>query len=61
MTGPNPVRRRWTHAEETQLQDMLAAGMTAAEVAKKLKRTRRAIYDRLHFIYRTRYRSPKRP
>jgi hypothetical protein len=31
MTGPRPVGRRWTPAEEKQLRDMLEAGMTAAE------------------------------
>ena len=47
MTGPKPVGRRWTRAEEKQLQDMLDAGMTAAEVATKLGRTRQAVYARL--------------
>jgi DNA-binding CsgD family transcriptional regulator len=54
MTGTKPVRRRWTRAEEKQLQDMLDAGMTAAEIATKLDRTRQAIYARLQHIYRKR-------
>jgi hypothetical protein len=37
MTGPKPVGRRWTRAEEKQLQDMLDAGMTAGEAATKLE------------------------
>ena len=39
---------------------MLDAGMKGAEVAKKLKRTRQAIYDRLQYVYRKRYPSPTR-
>jgi DNA-binding NarL/FixJ family response regulator len=54
MTGPKPVGRRWTGAEEKQLQDMLDAGMSAAEIATKLKRTRQAIYARLQHLYRKR-------
>jgi IS30 family transposase len=54
MTGPKPIGRRWTLAEEKQLQDMLDAGMKAAEVGEKLKRTRQAIYARLQRIYRNR-------
>jgi DNA invertase Pin-like site-specific DNA recombinase len=47
MTGPRPAGRRWTATEEKQLQDMLDAGITAAEAARKLERTRQAIYARL--------------
>jgi DNA invertase Pin-like site-specific DNA recombinase len=61
MTGPKPVGRRWTAAEEKQLQDMLDAGMTAAEAARKLGRTRQAIYARLQHLYRKRYAPPTRP
>jgi IS30 family transposase len=61
MTGPKPVGRRWTYAEEKQLQEMLDAGMTAAEAAKKLERTRQAIYARLQRFYRKRYPSPAAP
>jgi DNA invertase Pin-like site-specific DNA recombinase len=60
VTGPKPVGRRWTPAEEKQLQDMLDAGMTAAEVATKLERTRQAIYARLQHLYRKPYPSPTR-
>jgi DNA invertase Pin-like site-specific DNA recombinase len=58
MMGPKPVGRRRTHAEEKQLRDMLEAGMTAAEVATKLERTRQAIYARLQHHYRKRYPAP---
>jgi DNA invertase Pin-like site-specific DNA recombinase len=61
MTEPKPVGRRWTRAEEKQLQDMLDTGMTAAEAARKLERTRQAIYARLQHLYRKRYPSPTRP
>jgi IS30 family transposase len=54
MTGPKPVGRPWTRAEEKQLQDMLDAGMTAGEAATKLERTRQSIYARLQRIYRKR-------
>jgi hypothetical protein len=37
---------------------MLDAGMTAGEVATKLKRTRLAIYARLQHLYRKRYPAP---
>jgi hypothetical protein len=40
---------------------MLDAGMTAAEAARKLERTRQAIYARLQHLYRKRYPSPTRP
>jgi DNA-binding NarL/FixJ family response regulator len=60
MKGPKPVGRRWTPAEEDQLQTMLDAGMTAIEIATKLKRTRQAIYARLQHLYRKRGPSPTR-
>jgi hypothetical protein len=60
MTGPKPIGRRWTPEEEKQLQDMLDAGMKAAKVGEKLKRTRQAIYARLQRIYRTRRACPCR-
>jgi hypothetical protein len=47
MTGPRPAGRRWTAAEENQLQEMLDAGMAAPEIARKLKRTAQAIYTRM--------------
>ena len=54
MTGPKSVGRRWTRADEKQLQDMLDAGMTAGEAATKLERTRQSIYARLQRLYRKR-------
>jgi hypothetical protein len=46
--------RRWTAAEKNQLQEMLAAGMTAPRIGRKLDRTVHAIYARLQCIYRSR-------
>jgi hypothetical protein len=60
MTGPKPVGRRWTRAEEKQLQDMLDAGMTAGEAATKLERTRQSIYARLQRLYRKRVKPARR-
>jgi hypothetical protein len=60
MTGPKPVGRRWTRAEEKQLQDMLDAGMTAGEAATKLERTRQSIYARLQRLYRKRVHPARR-
>jgi DNA-binding NarL/FixJ family response regulator len=47
--------------EESQLQEMLAAGMTAPEIARKLKRTAQAVYARLQRLYRKRNPSRMRP
>jgi hypothetical protein len=60
MTGPRPAGRRWTAAEESQLGDMLDAGMKVANIARKLNRTAQAIYARLQRLYRKRDRSPTR-
>jgi hypothetical protein len=60
MTGPKPVGRRWTWAEEKQLQDMLDSGMTAGEAATKLERTRQLIYARLQRLYRKRVKPARR-
>ena len=61
MTGPKPAGRRWTAVEESQLQELLAAGMTAPEIARKLKRTAQAIYARLQRLYRKRNPSRTHP
>src|SRR5713101_582084 len=37
MTGRRPAGRRWTAAEENQLQEMLDAGMTAPENRRQLE------------------------
>ena len=54
MKSEKPVSagRRWTPAEEKQLQDMLDAGKTAVEISRKLRRTFQAIYARLQRVYR---------
>ena len=54
MTGPRPVGLRWTPTEENQLQEMMAVGMEAQEIARELNRTAQAIYARLQRIYRRR-------
>ena len=61
MTGRRPAGRRWTAAEENQLQEMLDAGMTAQEIARKLKRTAQAIYARMQRLDRKRDPSSTRP
>ena len=43
MTGPRPAGRPWTGSEDGQLRDMLETGMTAREIARKLKRTPTAV------------------
>jgi DNA-binding CsgD family transcriptional regulator len=50
MTGPRAAERRWTPEEENQLRHMRAAGKTAIEIARKLKRTPGAVYARLKSI-----------
>jgi hypothetical protein len=57
---PVPARRRWTPAEEKQLQNMLDAGKTAVEICRKLKRTFQAIYARLPRVYRRPPGGPRR-
>jgi hypothetical protein len=52
---------RRTAAEESQLQEMLAAGMAAPEIARKLKRTAQAMYARLQRLYRKRNPSRTHP
>jgi hypothetical protein len=47
MTGSKTAGRRWTHMEENLLRDMLAAGLTADEIARRLARTPAAIYSRV--------------
>jgi DNA-binding NarL/FixJ family response regulator len=61
MTGPRPAGRRWTAVEEIQLQEMLAAGMTGQEIARKLKRTTQAIYSQSQRHYRKRKPSSSLP
>ena len=50
MTGPRPAGRPWTGSEDEQLRDMLDTGMTAREIARKLKRTPTAVYARMHLL-----------
>jgi hypothetical protein len=54
MTGPKPTGRRWTQMEENLLRDMLDAGLTAEEIARRLARTPVAIYSRVQYLDRKR-------
>lgn len=47
MTGPRPAGRSWTRVEENLLRDMLDAGPTTEEIARRLARTPVAIYSRV--------------
>jgi IS30 family transposase len=58
MTGPRPAGRRWTATEESQLREMLDAGMKVPNIARQLNRTAQAIYAPLQRIYRRRDRRP---
>jgi DNA-binding CsgD family transcriptional regulator len=52
MTGPRRAPPRWTQQEEQQLLEMTQGDMTAAEMARTLKRTPGSIYSRLQRLYR---------
>jgi len=54
MTGPRRAPQRWTAEEERQLLEMAKVEMTAAEIARALKRTPGSIYSRLQGVYRRR-------
>jgi hypothetical protein len=43
MTGPQPVGRPWTRDDDRRLLDYSSAGMDAASIAQKLKRTAKAV------------------
>ena len=46
MTGPRPDRKRWTDSEDQQLLSLFEAGLSATEVARKLKRPVGAVRSR---------------
>jgi IS30 family transposase len=53
MSPPlTPARRGWTVDEQKKLDDLLAAGKTAAEIATALELTPTSIYSRLQRHYR---------
>jgi DNA-binding NarL/FixJ family response regulator len=54
MSPPTPARRPWTVNEQKELDDLLKAGKTAAEIATVLQRTPSSIYSRLQSLYRKR-------
>ncbi len=53
MTGPRPAGRPWTAADEAQLGELLASGMKVGFIARKLKRSRGAIYARINSVRKT--------
>jgi hypothetical protein len=52
MTGLRRGSLRWTPQENQQLLEMAKTEMTAAEMARSLKRTPGSIYSRLQRLYR---------
>jgi len=48
MTGPRPLGRPWTRAEEAQLRKLIASGAKVGLIARKLKRSSGAIYARIN-------------
>jgi hypothetical protein len=46
VTGPRPAGRPWTTAEDKQLRELLASGIKAAAIARKLNRSIGAVYAR---------------
>ena len=52
MTGPRSAPPRWTQQENQQLLEMAKTEMSAAEMARSLKRTPGSIYSRLQRLYR---------
>jgi len=47
VVGPLPAGRPWTGTEEQQLLALLAANVKTETIARKLKRSRGAIYARI--------------
>jgi DNA-binding NarL/FixJ family response regulator len=48
MVGPIPAGRKWTSAEENQLLDLVAAGVKAPAIARRLGRSVGATYARIN-------------
>lgn len=44
------IRQHWDEKSDKELMDGIAKGMTAPQLAAKLKRTERAIYHRVDFL-----------
>jgi IS30 family transposase len=55
MTGQNATRRPWTEADNKELEQMLQARKSTAEIATKLERTQQAIYARVQHLDRRRF------
>ena len=53
MVGPLPAGRKWTSDEERQLLEMLASGIKAPVIARRLKRSTGAVYARINELKKT--------
>jgi hypothetical protein len=58
VTGPRPAGRRWACAEEAELRKLIASNVKPVEIAKKLKRSKGAIYARINSIKKLRRELP---
>jgi hypothetical protein len=56
MSEQESGRRRWTHLEDNLLHNMLAAKLTADEIARRLARTPTAVYSRVQYLDKKRRR-----
>jgi hypothetical protein len=50
MMGPRPAGRPWTSAEEAQLRELIISRVKVGLIAKKLKRSPRAVYARINSL-----------
>ena len=57
MTGQNVTRRPWTEADNKELEQMLQARKSTAEIAAKLERTQQAIYARVQHLDKKAFRT----
>jgi hypothetical protein len=57
MTGQNATRRPWTEADNKELEQMLQARKSTAEIATKLERTQQAIYARAQHLDKKAFRT----
>jgi DNA-binding NarL/FixJ family response regulator len=57
MVGPLPAGRKWTSGEEIKLLDLLASGVKAPAIARRLGRSTGAIYARINDLKKASRRS----
>ncbi|WP_354054517.1 helix-turn-helix domain-containing protein [Bradyrhizobium sp. RT6a] len=60
MSNDRQETRPWSADEEAQLLALLDEGMTAAELAERLGRSRQAVYGRLQRFRKQRGRTSRR-